>query len=245
MLSTHDLTIAYGRTTAVDRVSFTLPDTPTGTALIGESGSGKSTIARALLGLVKPASGEVRHRGEDLRRLDREGRRRYRADVQPVFQDGSEALDPRMRVRRALGEALRLRRPDAPEATVESLLADVGLDAAIAERRPHEMSGGQRQRVVIARALAVAPRLLVLDEPTSALDVTVQKAVLDLLARLKDEHGLSLLLITHDLAIIDHLCTDVHVLSAGRIVESGPVTQVFTDPADPYTRALLDAVPTL
>ncbi|WP_433467334.1 ABC transporter ATP-binding protein [Spirillospora sp. CA-128828] len=259
MLSADNLTISYERTRVVHDVSLTVPETSGGVAVIGESGSGKTTIARALLGLVKPERGSVLFRDQNIAKLDRAGRALYRSQVQPVFQDGSEALDPRMRVGASISEALRLRRrradgepagkaggdggPAAP--SVADLLTDVGLDPALADRRPHQLSGGQRQRVVIARALAVDPRLLVLDEPTSALDVTVQAHVLDLLAGLRDEHGLSYLLITHNLAIVDRLCDTVHVLFAGRIVESGPIGDVLGAPAHPYTAALRDAVPRL
>jgi peptide/nickel transport system ATP-binding protein len=249
MLSADSLTIGYGHTTVVHEVTLDLPEASGGVAVIGESGSGKTTIARALLGLVKPESGRVLFRGDDIARLDRAGRVRYRSQVQPVFQDGNEALDPRMRVGASIAEALRIRRriegESGPVSSVADLLADVGLDSGLADRRPHQLSGGQRQRVIIARALAVDPKLLILDEPTSALDVTVQARVLDLLAGLRDEHGLGYLLITHNLAIVDKLCDTVHVLFAGRVVESGPVDVVLTDPAHPYTIALRDAVPQL
>ncbi|WP_338740311.1 ABC transporter ATP-binding protein [Actinomadura luteofluorescens] len=253
MLSADNLTVAYDRTPVVRGVSLTVPEN-SGVAVIGESGSGKTTIARALLGLVKPRQGRVLFRDRDIARLDRPGRALYRSQVQPVFQDGSEALDPRMRVGASISEALRVRRrrsggepagKDGDLPSVTELLTDVGLDPSLAGRRPHQLSGGQRQRVVIARALAVDPRLLVLDEPTSALDVTVQAHVLDLLAGLRDEHGLSYLLITHNLAIVDRLCDTVHVLFAGRIVESGPIGTVLGAPAHPYTAALRDAVPRL
>jgi oligopeptide/dipeptide ABC transporter ATP-binding protein len=250
MLSADAITIAYGRTPVVHDVSLDLPDGSGGVAVIGESGSGKTTIARALLGLVRPSSGRVLFRGEDIARLGREGRTRYRSQVQPVFQDGSEALDPRMRIGASIEEALGMRRRAArdesqPVPSVADLLTDVGLDPALAGRRPHQLSGGQRQRVVIARALAVGPKLLILDEPTSALDVTVQARILDLLVRLREEHGLGYLLITHNLAVVDRLCETVHVLFAGRIVESGPVSAVLGSPAHPYTVALRDAVPQL
>jgi oligopeptide/dipeptide ABC transporter ATP-binding protein len=251
MLSADDLTVGYGRNTVVHDVTLDLGEASGGVAVIGESGSGKTTIARALLGLVKPERGRVLFGGEDITRLGRAGRARYRSWVQPVFQEGNEALDPRMRVGASIAEALRMRlRHGAgeramPIPSVADLLTDVGLDAELAGRRPHQLSGGQRQRVIIARALAVDPRLLILDEPTSALDVTVQARILDLLARLRDEHGLSYLLITHNLAIVGKLCDTVHVLFAGRVVESGPVSTVLSDPAHPYTIALREAVPRL
>jgi peptide/nickel transport system ATP-binding protein len=255
MLSAEGLTVSFGRNRVVQAVTLDLPDTSGGVAVIGESGSGKTTIARALLGLVRPESGRVLFRGEDIARLGREGRARYRSEVQPVFQDGDEALDPRMRVGASIREALRIRRRRGPAAgpramsratpSVADLLAAVLLDPGLADRRPHQLSGGERQRVIIARALAVDPRLLILDEPTSALDVTVQAAVLDLLAGLRDDRGLGYLLITHNLAIVERLCRHVHVLFAGHVVESGPASTVLANPVHPYTKALRDAVPKL
>ncbi|WP_454049821.1 ABC transporter ATP-binding protein [Cellulomonas sp. Marseille-Q8402] len=235
--------LAYGRRTVVHGLDLAVAPGAS-VALIGESGSGKSTAARAALGLLTPVAGEVRYRGTPLGRLDAAGRRDYRAAVQPVFQDGPETLDPRQRVGSAVAEGLGVPRAERARA-VAGLLADVGLDPALAARRPHELSGGQRQRVGIARALAAEPRLLVLDEPTSALDVTVQARILDLLERLRAERGLALLLITHNLAVVDRLCDDAVVLEAGRVVERGPARQVLEAPAHPYTARLRAAVPEL
>jgi oligopeptide/dipeptide ABC transporter ATP-binding protein len=251
VLGAEAVTLAYGSTAVVHDVSLTVGDG--GTGLIGESGSGKTTLARALLGLLRPRSGTITYGSRDsastdLASLDRRGWRRFRGDVQPVFQDGSEALDPRMTVETSIGEALTTHHrmtKAARRERVTALLEDVGLEPALASRRPHQMSGGQRQRVAIARALAVEPRLLVLDEPTSALDVTVQARILDLLERLAAEHGLGHLLITHNLGVVDRLCRTSHVMFAGRVVESGPTTELLTRPAHPYTLALRDAVPRL
>jgi oligopeptide/dipeptide ABC transporter ATP-binding protein len=240
LLSAENLTLAYGKTTVVHDFSLTLSGTPTGVGLIGESGSGKSTVARALLGLVRPSHGRVTFRGSDIHGLSRSDRRQYRTQVQPVFQDGSESLDPRMRVGSSITQALHLH---SGSASVPELLTSVGLEPSLATRRPHELSGGQRQRVTIARALAVEPELLILDEPTSALDVTVQARILDLLEELRTERGLGYLLITHNLAVVDRLCDTIHVMFDGRIVESGPTTTVLSSPAHPYTRALRDSVP--
>lgn len=240
------VTLAYGTTAVVHDVSLTVGEG--GVGLIGESGSGKTTLARALLGLMRPRSGTIRYGSRDLAALDRTGRAEFRRAVQPVFQDGTEALDPRMTVAASIGEALtthhRIGR-SLRRARVAELLGDVGLDPALADRRPHQMSGGQRQRVAIARALAVEPRLLILDEPTSALDVTVQARILDLLERLAAERGLGYLLITHNLGVVDRLCRTSHVLFAGRMVESGPTRDLLVRPAHPYTLALRDAVPRL
>nr|SBP00134.1 oligopeptide/dipeptide ABC transporter, ATP-binding protein, C-terminal [Nonomuraea gerenzanensis] len=230
MLRAERVTLGYGRRPVVHEVSLDI--TEGGVGLIGESGSGKTTLARAFLGLLRPLSGDIWY-GD--RTLDKADLRAFRRDVQPVFQ--AEALDPRMRVGRSVAEAL----PRAARDRVGELLEQVGLDPELAGRRPHQLSGGQRQRVVIARALAVGPRLLILDEPTSALDVTVQARILDLLASLETER----LLITHNLAVVRRLCRTSHVLFAGRVVESGPTARLLANPAHPYTRALRDAVPTL
>ncbi|MFF4125802.1 ABC transporter ATP-binding protein [Microbispora rosea] len=246
LLAAEGVTLAYGTTAVVHDVSLAVDDG--GVGLIGESGSGKTTLARALLGLMRPRSGVVRYGAGDLAGLGRAGRAEFRRAVQPVFQDGSEALDPRMTAGASIAEALtthhRMSRTERAD-RVAALLSDVGLDPGLAARRPHEMSGGQRQRVAIARALAVEPRLLVLDEPTSALDVTVQARILDLLERLAAEHGLGYLLITHNLGVVGRLCRTSSVMFAGRVVESGPTGELLTRPAHPYTRALRDAVPRL
>ncbi|MEU8245915.1 ABC transporter ATP-binding protein [Nonomuraea sp. NPDC048916] len=230
MLRAEGVTLGYGRTPVVHDVSLDI--TEGGVGLIGESGSGKTTLARAFLGLLTPLSGNIWYGDQTLKKADQ---RRFRKDVQPVFQ--AEALDPRMRVGSSVAEAL----PRAERHRVPELLRQVGLAPELAQRRPHQLSGGQRQRVVIARALAVGPRLLILDEPTSALDVTVQARILDLLAALDTER----LLITHNLAVVGRLCRTSHVLFAGRVVETGPTAELLGRPAHPYTLALRDAVPKL
>ncbi|MFI7610186.1 ABC transporter ATP-binding protein [Nonomuraea terrae] len=230
LLRAEAVTLGYGRRPVVHDV--TLDITEGGVGLIGESGSGKTTLARAFLGLLTPISGNIWYGDQTLKNADL---RAFRKDVQPVFQ--AESLDPRMRVGRSVAEAL----PRNARHRVAELLEQVGLDPILAARRPHELSGGQRQRVVIARALAVGPRLLILDEPTSALDVTVQARILDLLTGLDTER----LLITHNLAVVERLCRTSYVLFAGRVVESGPTGDLLAKPAHPYTRALRDAVPKL
>lgn len=246
LLSAERITVSYGKFQAVSDVSITIAAGRGGVGLIGESGSGKTTVARALLGLIHPHAGTIRYRGQDITSLNRVDRSSFRAEVQPVFQDGNEALDPRMRVQQSVMEGVKSRPSRETRASrVAQLLADVGLDGKLATRLPHELSGGQRQRVIIARALALSPKLLILDEPTSALDVTVQARITALLESLGAEHDLSMLLITHNLAIVQQLCATSHVMFAGRIVESGPTTTLMTSPAHPYTRALRDAVPQL
>ena len=248
LLEVRDLAVHFGRVRAVDGVSFTLPAGPFGLGLVGESGSGKTTVGRALLRLVPPTRGAVLLEGRDVLHLRGHELRAYRRAVQIVLQDPDGTLDPRMRVRALIGEALRAHRlasrAQVP-ARVEALLAEVGLEAALARRLPHQLSGGQRQRVALARALAVEPRLLVLDEPTSALDVTAQARVLALIQRLRAERQLAYLLISHNLAVVSQLCEQIAVMYLGRLVEHGPTRELLGRPAHPYTVALRSAVPAL
>jgi peptide/nickel transport system ATP-binding protein len=246
LLEVHDLEVRFGLVRAVDGVSFSVPAGPFGLGLVGESGSGKTTTGRAILRLVAIAGGSIRLRGEDVLRLRRSRLRTYRRTVQIVFQDPTTSLDPRMRVGEAVAEGLRahdiVRSPEVVGRVAE-LLQEVGLEAELADRFPHQLSGGQRQRVAIARALAVQPRLLVLDEPTSALDVTVQAKILALMATLRVDRGLAYVLISHNLAIVERLCEEILVLYLGKVVERGPTSEVLARPAHPYTVALRSAVP--
>jgi oligopeptide/dipeptide ABC transporter ATP-binding protein len=214
-------------------------------ALVGESGSGKTTLGRLLLGLLTPTSGRVTFDGNDLATAKRgEIRRR----MQIVFQDPQSSLDPRRPVGSQISDGLEIHNivpPAERRARVEALLAQVGLPPAHADRYPHEFSGGQRQRIGIARALATGPDFLVADEPVSALDVSVQAQVLAVLADLRSRLGLALLFISHDLAVVRSLCERVVVMYLGRVMETGPVAQVFNAPRHPYTQALLSAMPSL
>ena len=214
--------------------------------VVGESGSGKSTLARAVMALETPTSGSVRLLGRDLHRLPADELRRARRDFQMVFQDPYGSLDPRQTVARVVAEPLTaLGRIASAEqrARVAAVLAQVGLRDADMDKFPHEFSGGQRQRIAIARALITQPKLIVADEPVSALDVSVQAQVLNLLEDLQDEFGLSYVLISHDLAVVDYLCDEIAVIYLGRIVEQGRPEDLFGRCAHPYTRALLEAVP--
>ncbi|MET8825639.1 ABC transporter ATP-binding protein [Streptomyces sp. NPDC004610] len=231
--------------TAVDEVSFRIAGGQT-LGLVGESGSGKSTTARMVLGLTEPDAGTVRFEGQAWSGLPERERRGRRSRLQVVHQDPLGSFDPRHSVRRILAEAVAragVARGRARAARVAELLDQVGLPAGLTERRPLELSGGQRQRVAIARALATGPRLIVCDEPVSALDVSIQAQVLDLLAELRRELGLALLFISHDLGVVHHVSDRVVVMKDGRLVESGPVGQVFASPAHPYTRELLTSLP--
>jgi ABC-type oligopeptide transport system ATPase subunit len=230
---------------AVDRVSFTLRAGET-FGLVGESGSGKTTTARCVLRLVEPTSGEVRLNGVDLLSLPRAELRRARRQAQMVFQDPYSSLDPRMRAWRIVEEPLAVHRVGTRAERREraaALFEMVGLDPSHLDRYPREFSGGQRQRIGLARALALEPSLIVADEPVSALDVSVQAQVVNLLMDLQERLGLAYLLITHDLRLVRHLCRRAAVICRGRIVETGEVGDVFGQPAHPYTRALVSAIP--
>ncbi|RON80028.1 ABC transporter ATP-binding protein [Pseudomonas chlororaphis] len=215
--------------------------------IVGESGSGKTTLTRMILGLETPDSGAIELLGQPWLSLTDAQKRRLRRSIQVVFQDPLSSFDPRYSVQRVLFEALQMaghpRRDWAPQAA--ELLGLVRLDAALLGRRPLELSGGQRQRVAIARALAAGPQILVCDEPVSALDVSVQAQILELLDDLKQRLGLACLFISHDLGVINHVSDAVLVMKDGRVVEAGPVREVFDHPQHPYTLALLDAIPHL
>jgi len=238
-----------GRTTnwirAVDGVSFEIRPGET-LGLVGESGCGKTTVGRTILPLTPPTSGEVVFDGVDVRTCTGRQMKRLRREMQIIFQDPIGSLNPRMKVGEIIAEPLQIHgmvsrgelRP-----RVNDLLTRCGLKETAANRYPHEFSGGQRQRIGIARALALQPRLIVCDEPTSALDVSIQSQILNLLADLQDEFGLSYLFISHDMAVIDHICDRIAVMLRGEIVEQGSRADVIGDPQHPYTKRLLAAVP--
>ncbi|MFG1969388.1 ABC transporter ATP-binding protein [Nonomuraea fuscirosea] len=214
-------------------------------ALVGESGVGKSTLLRLLLGLARPSTGEVLFDGRPLRRgRDRE----FRRSAQPVFQDPYSSLDPRQRVDRIVSEPLRAMRIGARDEIgdrVAQTLRAVGLPADAARRYPHEFSGGQRQRIAIARAIVCEPRILLADEPVSALDVTTRVRLVELLRELKATRELTLVMVSHDLAVVSALCDEIAVLDAGRIVEQGASAEVLGSPEHPHTRRLVASVPRL
>ena len=236
---------AVGQVKAVDGVSFTIGKGEA-LGLVGESGCGKSTIARLLLKLLEPTSGRVRFDGAGLESLDRTATFRFRRRVQAIFQDPYSSLNPRMKVREIVGEPLYVH--DLASGAelarrVGRLLEQCGLPRRLAERYPHEMSGGQRQRVGIARALALEPELVVCDEPVSALDVSIQAQIINLLDDLRSELGLTYLFIGHDLSVVRHLCDRVAVMYLGKLVEIAECDELFAHPRHPYTQALLSAVP--
>ncbi|MFP5335377.1 MAG: ATP-binding cassette domain-containing protein [Actinomycetes bacterium] len=213
--------------------------------IVGESGCGKSTLLRIVAGLDHPTSGTVEVEGRRVSGLPEKRLRHLRETLQLVFQDPMSSLDPRMRVRDIVAEPLVAQGHGSSRARVVELLEAVGLRAEAADRYPHQFSGGQRQRISSARALAPRPRIIVADEPVSALDVSVRAQVLNLIADLVDELQLTLVLVSHDLSVVRHVCDRVAVMHDGRVVETGPVEQVYERPQHPYTRRLVAAVPTL
>ena len=223
---------------------------PGGTlGIVGESGSGKSTLARALLGFVRPTSGRILWRGAAIDTTDRERMRPLRRELQVVFQDPFGSLDPRMTAGASIAEAITALESASEHGSIADRVAlacrEIGLDPSLAQRYPHELSGGQCQRVAIARATIVRPRLLICDEAVSALDVSVQAQIVNLLRDTCRRHEMALLFISHNLAVVRHLCTDIAVLCGGKLVEYGSREQIFAAPREPYTRALLAAVPEL
>jgi oligopeptide/dipeptide ABC transporter ATP-binding protein len=236
-----------GTLRAVNGVSLEIAEGST-FGLVGESGCGKSTLSRMVLGLESPSSGSIEAAGRDPQSLDRAALKAWRRDVQIIAQDPAGALPSRMRVRRLLEEPWRIHRirPDGGRAArVADLLSNVGLLPRHGTVFPHQLSGGQRQRVVIARALALEPRLVVCDEPVSALDVSVQAQVLDLLRSLQAQHRLTYLFISHDLGVVRAMAAEIGVMFAGTLVERGPAEALYHRPAHPYTRELLDAMPSI
>jgi oligopeptide transport system ATP-binding protein len=235
-----------GAVQAVDGVNFELRRGET-LGLVGESGCGKSTVAKLLMGLEKPTSGHAYYNGEDIFTLGGQAQRRLRRQIQLVMQDPYSSLNPRMTVADIVGEPFEIHPEVAPKgeraAKVKDLLDVVGLNPEHINRYPHQFSGGQRQRIGIARALALRPEIIICDEPVSALDVSIQAQVMNLLESLQGEFGLSYIFIAHDLSVVRHLSDRVAVMYLGSIVEVGTDSEIYEHPTHPYTQALLSAVP--
>ncbi len=234
-----------GRISAVADVNLTVAPGST-LGIVGESGCGKTTVGRLIVGLEKPTSGTIRFAGADIADLAGEQAADYRRGIQYMFQDSAAAMDPRMRVGSIIREPMRLQRQGSAadqRRRVATLLDEVGLPASAVDRYPHEFSGGQRQRICLARALALTPQVIIADEPVSALDVSVQAQVLNVLRDLQSAHGLTLIVISHDLAVIRYLADSIAVMYLGKLVEHGPAQQVYARPLHPYTSGLIAAVP--
>ena len=242
LLDVQGISKLYGPFKALDDVSLSVRQGET-VAVVGESGSGKSTLAKALLGLVEANGGKALWNGADLLAMSRRDLFAVRREIQMVFQDPTQSLNPRMRVGAIIAEAFAIHRDILPKARwserVAELLGEVGLDPAHADRFPHQFSGGQRQRIAIARALALEPQLIICDEAVSALDVSIQGQVIALLRKVQKSHGLAYLFIAHDLPLVRDFAHRVVVMQGGRVVEQGPVAEIFESPRQDYTRALL------
>ena len=230
---------------AVDDVSITIEKGET-LGIVGESGCGKSTLGRTIIQLLNPTDGEVIFDGQDITKLSKREFSRIRGDMQIIFQDPYSSIDPRKTVRQTIEEPLRVsKRFSRAQIAVEanSLMELVGLEKRLWNAYPHELDGGRRQRVCIARAIALNPKFVVCDEPVSALDVSIQAQVLNLLKRLQLEKGLTYMFVTHDMSVVKHISDNICVMYLGQVVEKSPSKELFRKPLHPYTKALLDAIP--
>lgn len=239
------LSTLQGHVHAVDDVTFHIDRGET-LGLVGESGCGKSTLIQTIMRLIPATEGSVRFEGTDILRLKRRELQKLRREFQIIYQDPFSSLDPRMKIGEIIGEPLLvhgMRDPEARRARVLETMSDVGLDAQVYERFPHEFSGGQRQRVSIARALVLRPKLVLCDEPVSALDVSIQSQILNLLKRMRDKYGLTYIFVSHALNVVRFLSDRICVMYLGRIVEMADRDSFFSDARHPYSRALLSAIP--
>ena len=236
-----------GYVQAVDGVSFQLQKGET-LGLVGESGCGKTTTGRSILRLVEPTGGFVFFEGKNVLRASTEQLKELRRDMQIVFQDPFGSMNPRMTIRSIIEEGLIVQgigTPSEREARVREVIGHVGLEPSCLNRYPHEFSGGQRQRICIARSLILKPKFLVLDEPISALDVSIQSQIINLLVKLRKEHELTYLFISHDLSVVRYISDRVAVMYLGQIIETAPSDELYERPAHPYTQALLSSIPTV
>jgi ABC-type oligopeptide transport system ATPase subunit len=235
-----------GNPRAIDDISFQVFEGEA-LGLVGESGSGKSTTARCILHLLKPTSGRVSFQGENVLEMDKSELKSFRKDAQIIFQDPYSSLDPRMKVGDIIGEGIQIHNPKISKQALRNEVTEmmdlVGLRPDHFNRFPRAFSGGERQRIGIARALAVKPKFLICDEPVASLDVSIQAQILNLLQKMKEEFGLTILFIAHDLATVRHLCTRIAVMESGKIREIGDRSQIYENPQHPYTQSLIAIVP--
>lgn len=230
---------------AVNGVSFSVKEGET-YAIAGESGCGKSTVAKAIMHLIPVKSGEILYMGEDVKNYDKNALQEYRKNVQMVFQNPYSSLNPKMKIRDILSEPLDINTKlskEEKEERITSIISKVGLDKSHLDIYPHEFSGGQRQRIAIARALVLQPKLIIADEPVSALDASIQAQILNMLNELKSEFNLTMIFISHDLSVIKFLADRVGIMYLGELMEEGTTSEIFENPTHPYTKALLNAVP--
>jgi oligopeptide/dipeptide ABC transporter ATP-binding protein len=255
LLQAHDLCVAHdlrgswgrssGKIQAVNKLNFRIHSGRI-FGLVGESGCGKTSLAKTIVGLNQPSSGTMYFAQNNIASMDATARVKMRQEIQYLFQDPLAALSPRRTIRQSLAEPLRLYGigdRDSHRARIEAILKTVDLSNEILPRYPHELSGGQRQRVLLARALVAEPKLIIADEPLSSLDVSVQARMIALIQKVRKEMGIAFLLISHDLAVVQQLADEVAIMYLGHIVEAGPASRIFSQPAHPYTKALFDAVP--
>ena len=236
-----------GKLLAVDDVSFSVERGRT-LGIVGESGCGKSTTGRSILRLIEPTAGEVIFEGRDITKISKEEMRKLRKEMQIIFQDPFSSVDPRMSVGSIIAEPMVINKIYSNKADMEKRIAElmeiVGLAPRLINSYPHELDGGRRQRIGIARALALNPKFIICDEPVSALDVSIQAQILNLLKNLQNEYGLTYIFITHNLSVVNHFSDDIAVMYLGRLVEKAPSVELFDNPIQPYTKALLSAIPT-
>ena len=248
MVELRDVSMQYGAFTAIDRMTFSLPSTPSATAIAGESGSGKTTVARMVLGFIKPTKGQVTYRGKDIAKMSGSEKRTFRREVQPIFQDPFDVYNPFYKVDHVMMVAVKkfglAQSETEGRKLIEDALSKVGLRPKdTLGRFPHELSGGQRQRIMVARAVLLRPKLIMADEPVSMVDASLRATILDELNTLRRELGISIVYITHDLTTAYQVCDNIMILYQGTVAEAGAADKVIGSPQHPYSRLLVSSIP--